>query len=143
MSDKQSDQLSTGEPSEAEPSETEAFCTSGDDDKSIKGLSIKSRNGRAILSFDLENEMANVLAHLRDPANNQLLESLKKKPKTEEERRIHKLERKKQWYIKNREFIRQRAKEQYHTDLAAWQKIRDHAKDAYYKKRRARSQKKR
>ena len=72
MSDKQSDKLSTGEPSEAD-----GICTS-EDDKSIKGLSIRTRKGRAILSFDLENEMANVLENLTDPANKNIFETLKK-----------------------------------------------------------------
>lgn len=134
ISDKQSDQLSTGEPSEAEPSDAEAICTT-DDEQSIKGLSIRTRKGRAILSFDLENEMANVLENLTNPANKNILESLRKKPKTPEERRIHKLEKKRQWYAENREIIRQKAKEQYHNDIAKWQKIRDHAKDAYYRKK--------
>lgn len=137
MSDKQSYQLSTDE-----PSDTDAVCTS-DDDKSIKGLSIKTRKGRAILSFDLENEMTNVLENLTNPANKKILESLKLKPKTQEEQRIHRLERKKQWYLENRAIIRQKSKEQYHNDIATWQKIRDHAKEAYYKKKEGIEPKKR
>ena len=127
--DQTSDQLSTGNPSEADE-----ICTS-DDDKSIKGLSITARKGRAIVSFDLENEMCNVLQNLGDPANKKILDLLKNKPRTAEERRLHKLERKKKWYAENRELIREKARIQYHNDIEKWQQIRDHAKEQYRKKR--------
>ena len=48
---------------------------------------------------------------------------------------MYRLERKKTWYSENREIIILKAKEQYHSDMATWQKIRDHAKEAYYKRR--------
>ena len=118
-----------------DPSPASDGNSTSDDDKSIKGLSVKTRNGRAIVSFDLKNDMSNILSNLSDPVNKNLLETLKKKPKTEEEKRLHKLQKKRQWYAEHREAIRQKIRDQYHNDHDIWLKIRERARVSYQKSR--------